>query len=272
MHTTASLLTALAGGTIVLASPAPAPPRPLITARPIRPLPNQRLDARQELTFTGEDTSWRSCFHDYTALRSGVPPQPTEVVEWIVTAVPTPISIDVENPNLTTITSMCDETAMLTPPASLSSVWSTYMDAVNSWADGQSSAVASLQSACPGEFSAIVGMDFATDAAECTAAVLEFVSFLQSSAGITPAEPTATKTTSSTGAPEPTGAAGGDKEETADDKTGDDNEGEGEGAGDDNNTPSTTQSTAGVAAARETGLVAAVAAVALGVAGVVAGF
>jgi hypothetical protein len=116
-------------------------------------------------------------------------------------------------------------------------------------------------------------MRFATDGPECTSAVLAYVSWVHSTMGFTPTEATATATTttSSVDAPEPTGAAGGDKGETADDKTGEDEEGEGEGAGGDNS-PNTTQSTAGVADERVTVVVAEVAAVGLGVGCVVAGF
>lgn len=270
MHTTASFLTALAGATIVLASPAPAPPRPLVTPRPVGAFPGQRLAARQDFPDTGDDASWLSCFDDYQTIMESAPTPAADIIDWLITAAPPAVTIDADNlAHMTTMTSMCDEPS-LTPPASLSSAWSSYEAAVSSWGNGQSSAVSSLQSACPGEISAVAAIGFATDAAQCTTAVMDYVSFVLSSAGITPAEPTATKTTSSVDAPEPTGAAGGgDKDETGEDKEG---EGEGDGAGDDENAPSTTQSTAGVAAARETGLVAAVAAVALGVAGVVAGF
>jgi hypothetical protein len=273
MHTTTSLLAALAGATIVLAGPAPAPPRPLITARPVRPFPGQHLAARQDFTDGGPDASWTSFFHDYEIIIDSAPTPATEVAEWLRTAAPL-VSVNVDDlPNMHTFTTVCDETAAPTPPASLSSAWASFTSAADSWYDGQSSAVASLQSACTGDISIVAAMRFATDGPECTSAVLAYVSWVHSTMGFTPTEATATATTTTSlvDAPEPTGATGGDKGETADDKTGEDEEGEGEGAGEDNS-PSTTQSTAGVAAARETGLVAAVAAVALGVAGVVAGF
>jgi hypothetical protein len=272
MHTTTSFLAALAGATIVLAGLAPAPPRPLITARPVRPFPGQHLAARQDFTDGGPDASWTSCYHGYESIMDSAPTPAAQIEEWLVTAAPI-VSINANDlPNMHTFTTVCDETVP-TPPASLSAAWASYTSAADSWADGQSSAVASLQSACSGDISIVLAMGFATDGPGCTSAVLAYVSWVQSTMGFTPTEATATATTtsSSVDAPEPTGAAGGDKGETADDKTGEDQEGEGEGAGEDNS-PSTTQSTAGVAAARETGLVAAVAAVALGVAGVVAGF
>jgi hypothetical protein len=287
MHTTtASLLTVLAAATLVLASPAPgpAPPAPLITAHPVGPFP-RGLFARQDAIPTttspsdesGDDAMTASCYDEYYNMALSMPTPNSQLGEWLSTAMS---SITLDDPAVLSSTDqICNPASnTLTPPASLSSAWSRFQSASSSWIEAHASDVSSLQSACPGEISAFAGLFMMSDAAACTRAVV----------GV--AEVLAPQTTAETDSPRATGAAGNGNGNGAGDgdgeagKAGNDNAGEGEGdsegqgagagAGNGNadgdNTPTPTESTAGVAAARETGLVAAVAAVAVGIAGVVA--
>jgi hypothetical protein len=270
MHTTTSLLTALAGATLVLASPAPA--APAITAGPFL---GHRMVARQAPTTTSglgdgegdggalidiDDLTPKElqCFGDYMSIMGSHPTPASEVAAWLETAAPAVAFSDVGgiSPSLT---SMCDEVfASVTPPASIAKAFSKYESENSSWMRAQATNVASVQSACPGKISAIAGLMIMSDEAACTTAIMGLVQAVGGEA------------TTTVDGPQVTGGAGsgngnGDGGETDEDK-----EGEGEGA--DDNTVTTTQSTAGVPAARETGLMAAVAAVAVGVAGVVAAF
>jgi hypothetical protein len=275
MHTTTSLLTALAGATLVLASPAPA--APAITAGPFL---GHRMVARQAPTTTstsglgdgeGDDggplivvddltPKELECFDDYMSIVGSHPTPAAELAEWLVTAAPAVAISDVGGitPSLT---SMCDEVfASVTPPASIAKAFSKYESENSSWMRAQATNVASVQSACPGKISAIAGLMIMSDEAACTTAIMGLVQAVNGEA------------TTTVDGPQVTGGAGNGNGNGDDGETDEDKEGEGEGEGADDNTVTTTQSTAGVPAARETGLMAAVAAVAVGVAGVVAAF
>jgi hypothetical protein len=162
-----------------------------------------------------------------------MPTPAPELAEWLnsqepLFAITDPAEIQ------STLTSACESlNIVVTPPASLVSAQSSFVAAGSSWRDEKSAELISLQSQCPGDISAQVGLHLMTDDASCTSAILGLVE--------------------AAGNPVPTAGAGDNA-----------------GSDDDANTPTASESSAGVAAARETGLVAAVAAVAVGVAGAVA--
>ena len=229
MRTSASLLTALAGSTLVLANPAPAAPRPLVTPRP---LPGGHIVARQAASTGGSDQEL-TCIRAFNSIQASMPTPAPELAEWLNSQEPLFVITDPAEIQ-STFTSVCESlNTVVTPPASLVSAQSSFVAAGSSWRDEKSAELMSLQSQCPGDISAQLGLHLMTDDASCTSAILGLVE--------------------AAGNPVPTAGAGDNA-----------------GSDDDANTPTTTESSAGVAAARETGLVAAVAAVAVGVAGAIA--
>lgn len=275
MHTTSSLLATLAGAALVLASPAPGSVRPAVLEDPIGPFPGGRVFARQNVVTTSssgpsptttddgalidlDDLTPEeiACMTDYIDISLTAPTPAPELLEWMATGVTAGLTITGTDDINAEMTSLCEEAAQaVTPPASLSSAWSSYESAGSSWMEAHASSVKSIQSACPGEISAVAGLLVMSDAAACTSVVMGLVEVIHGTATTTADVPGNTS-----GAGNGGNGGNGNGGENSNDQDGDNNEDE----------VTTTQSTAGVPGARETGLVAAVAAVAIGVAGAVA--
>ncbi|KAK4243664.1 hypothetical protein C7999DRAFT_18007 [Corynascus novoguineensis] len=245
MHSmTSSIITILMGATVALANPAPAP---VITAAPENLGPGAHLAARQfSLSDGGDIQDTFPCQTKLLSLISAVPTLPTTIASWYSSVAP-PFVVVQDSDNLDhSLTSICSEVFSITPPASLSSAYSSFMSESASWASDIKSEVRSLASSCAAqpEISAVMEVLIVTDEESCTKSVVALLDAYNENTTTTKTETETTPTT------EPTTERTDGSEDSPE--------------------PTTTESTGGVAAARETGLAAAAAAVAVGVAGVVA--
>jgi hypothetical protein len=266
MHTTTTLL-ALTGATLALANPAPAP---LVTPAPALYPGAARLAARQfgDPVFSGLNTADLSksieCGREYASLASEVPAETnTDLASWLLTEAAQNVVTAAETFD-NSLTTLCDPsvTGTLTPPASLSSAWSTYQSKVTSWVSSAAPAAHSIASSCGGEISAAAELLVMSDSESCTKAVLGMVAAFNGEEGVTTSGTATTSQTTGAG-PSETGNTGGG----GDSQNGDGDSGE-TGPADAGATETTSTSTGGVP--RETGMMGAVAAAAIAVAGVVA--
>ncbi|KAK4040090.1 hypothetical protein C8A01DRAFT_35870 [Parachaetomium inaequale] len=271
MHTTTTLL-ALTGATLALANPAPAP---LVTPAPVLHPAAARLATRQfdgDPVFSdlnpAELSKSLECARQYASLAHEAPRESNHALaSWLVTVV-AQNAVTAAETIADSLTTLCDPsvTATLTPPASLSSAWSTYQSKSTSWISSAASEAHSIASSCGGEISAVAELLVISDSESCTKAVLGIVAALNGDEGVTTSGTvttgSASQTTGAAGESE-TGSAGGDGD--SQDGDGDSGETSAAGAG---ATETTSTSTGGVP--RETGMMGVAAAAAIAVAGVVA--
>ena len=263
MHTT-TIMAALTGAIFALANLAPAPVETLAAVLPFvlpgHPLAARQLSEGDSSSRTGAGgESLPACTSKYIDLVEVRPRQGPQVNSWLIesvlTSTPSYIPISKYDDSLTTL---CDST--ISPPPSLTSEYSSWQDQRSSWITSSSSAIKSLATSCGGEISINIEGLLVTDYAGCTSMVLEFVKIYQSMYATETSTFGGTPSASKTGGNSTSGAApqetetGGDSSATT-------------GAQEDP-TPSTSLSTGGAAAPRETGMFAAVAAVVVGLAGV----
>ncbi|KAH6623290.1 hypothetical protein F5144DRAFT_357377 [Chaetomium tenue] len=290
MHTTTTLLTALTSATLALANPAPvAEAHPaLVTAAPALHPAAARLAARQFRTTDSEISKSIACGSAYLSLAGDAPRETNAALaRWVLSAASPAAELITATALDESFTSLCDPslTATLTPPASLSSAWSTYLEKASSWVTSAAPEASSLAQSCGGEIGAVIGFLVVSDAESCTKAVLDLVAAangedVTSASGSETVSPTRSRTTAAPEVSE-TGSAGGDDDNG---DGGDDGAGNGNGGGEDggdggsgngsNETggagaaESSSTSTGGVP--RETGFVGIAAAAAVAVVGVVA--
>lgn len=298
MHTTTTttFLTALTSATLALANPAPAPAPAahpaLVTPAPALHPAAARLAARQFRTSDSDMSKSIACGSAYLSLADSAPRETnTDLAKWVLTAVsPAAAELVTATALDDSFTSLCDPslTATLTPPASLSRAWSTYLENASSWITSAAPAASSLAQSCGGEIGAVIELLVVSDSESCTKAVLDLVAAANgedvttTGGGTATVSPTRSRTTA---APEEseTGSTGGDDGDDNNDDGGDDsgngNGGSdgGNGGSDDNGSDETgpagaaeTSSTSTGGVPRETGFVGVAAAAAVAVVGVVA--
>jgi hypothetical protein len=284
MHTTTTLLTALTSATLALANPAPAPHPALVTPAPaIHPAAAQ-LAARQFRTSDSDLSKSVECASLYGSLAQGMPRETNrDLGRWLLTAAGSLADLATATAIDESFTTLCDAsvTATLTPPASLSSAYSTYLDNASSWVTSIAPAASSIAESCGGQISAFIDVLVISDSESCTKAVLGLVDVYNgddvttTGSGSATVSPTGSRTTA---APEEseTGSAGGDDGDD-DNNDGGDDSGSGNGDSDDNDSDETgpagaaeTSSTSTGGVPRETGFVGVAAAAAVAVVGVVA--
>ncbi|KAK3292940.1 uncharacterized protein B0H64DRAFT_403137 [Chaetomium fimeti] len=286
MHTTTTLLTALTSASLALAGPAPAPHPPLVTPAPMVQAVAARLGVRQFRPSSAEADFSKSteCLREYTSLAESAPRETSnrELARWMVSAA-SPIADAVTATEIDdSLTSVCDASVTaITPPASLSSAYSTYRESADSWLTSVAPSASSVAQSCGGQIGSLIQLLVITDGESCTKAVLGMVDAINGDDGATTTTGGDSASATQTTAPEETetNSAGGDGDDDADDNNdGDDDSGNGNGDSDDGNddaddgsagaAETTSTSTAGVP--RETGMMGVAAAAAVAVAGVVA--
>ncbi|KAH6847615.1 hypothetical protein B0I37DRAFT_148285 [Chaetomium sp. MPI-CAGE-AT-0009] len=290
MHTTSTFLTALTSASLALASPAPAPePHPaLVTPAPMLHPAAARLGVRQFRQSTDSELSKSiECGREYLSLADTIPRETnTDLAKWLLTAASPAAEIISATSIDDSLTSLCDPslTATLTPPASLSSAWSTYLEHASSWVTSVAPAASSLAQSCGGEISAAIQFLLVSDSETCTKAVLGLVDVLDGDSDATTTGDSGASPTRTTSAGESeTSSAGGDGDDEDDNNDGNDNSGSGNGGSGQGNDDSDdgseqtgpagaaeTSSTSTAGVPRETGMMGVAAAAAVAVAGVVA--
>ncbi|EAQ83489.1 predicted protein [Chaetomium globosum CBS 148.51] len=287
MHTTTTLLAALTSATLALANPAPAAEAhpALVTAAPALHPAAARLAARQFRTTDSEISKSIACGSAYLSLAGDAPRETNAALaRWVLSAASPAAEIVTATALDESLTSLCDPslTATLTPPASLSSAWSTYLEKASSWMTSAAPEASSLAQSCGGEIGAVIGFLVVSDAESCTKAVLDLVAAangedVTSASDSETVSPTRSRTTAAPEASE-TGSAGGDDDNG---DGGDDGADNGNGGGEDGGSDNGSDETGGAGAAetsststggvpRETGFVGVAAAAAVAVVGVVA--
>jgi hypothetical protein len=263
MHTP-TLVAALTGISLALANPAPAAaPQPIITPGAVLARAGGgggAIDARQfvgSASDSGGISKSLSC-SSLLSLVEGVPTAPAPVVEWMATAITVPALDDPRALTDDSLTSLCDATKTITPPASLTAAYSRYTQSVSAWASSAAPAAESVASSCGGLVSGLIMVQIATDSKECTSAVQELLQVARgelSSSTSGTADGTTVETVTQTV------SSSGSTQETSETSTASTTGTESSGA-------TSSTSTAGAAVGpRETGFLAAVA---VGIAGAVA--
>ncbi|KAK3302976.1 uncharacterized protein B0T15DRAFT_495544 [Chaetomium strumarium] len=259
MHTP-TLAVALTGISLALANPAAdAAPQPIITPG--------ALAARQFVataSHTGALSQSIACQRSLLSLVDTVPTPPARVVSWLATAVTVPALDDPSALTDDSLTTLCDATRTITPPASLTAAYSSYTHSMSEWASSNARAANSVASSCGGLESALIKIQIATDSESCTSAVQDLleVARAQLLSSSSPSSSVGTVTQTGSVSSEETSTAAATGTETSG--------GSGESSTDGAEATSSSSTAGAAVGPKETGLVAAVAAAAVGIAGVVA--
>ncbi|KAK4118658.1 hypothetical protein N657DRAFT_675401 [Parathielavia appendiculata] len=253
-----ALITTLAGATFALANLTPAPAQPLITPAAVLPVPAPGLAPRQQFSIDR--------------------PSPTGDLFSMMRSIGEALYLSPTGRVDDSLTTLCVASASITPPASLSSAYERYTSEYYSWASEVADVAHSIASECGETVSALVEFLIVTDAESCTKAVQRLVDVYEDmvSSATTRMKASTSATASSDGAE--ASSISGTVDESEQTETGlarttiaaSQSTGAGEGRGTNAAATTTSSSTGGAAVPRETRLVATAAAVALGVAGVVA--
>ncbi|KAL2129116.1 hypothetical protein VTI74DRAFT_8206 [Chaetomium olivicolor] len=174
MHISTLLTTAALAG-LALANPAPEPVAiPQITPGPFHPHAIPRAGLSPRAISITVDKNQLSCARAFTDIAEDMPTATRPLQSWAASALPQ--NMLTANGQLNSqLTTICSQITTVTPPASLSSEYSSYLVAASSWLSKSAAEIKSKAAECKGLMGALMEVLIISDEPSCTTAVLDLV-------------------------------------------------------------------------------------------------